>query len=212
VLVADGEHGRIATSDLVGMLVATRASGLPVLYRVAANEPARIMHALDSGVSGVVIPQVRTPDDVARAVAWCRYPPDGLRGIAPRRAADYGRTTDYLARANGLVTCCIQIETKEALDRLDDVLAVPGIDTVLIGPNDLSASMGHTGDLGHPDVEAAIAHVLARAQAAGIPAGIWAANSDGSRARRAQGFAWTTVGSDLDFLRSAAEQAAHASR
>ena len=127
LLVADGEHGPVATSDLVAMLIATRAAGVPVLYRVAANEPVRIMHALDSGASGVVVPQVRTVADAERAVAWCRYPPAGLRGIAPRRASGYGRATAaYLAGADDLVTCCIQVETREALDDLDAILAVPG--------------------------------------------------------------------------------------
>ncbi len=207
LLVADGEHGRVSTADLVSMLIATRAAGVPVLFRVGANEPIRIMHALDSGAAGVVVPQVRTVDDVARAVAWCRYPPGGLRGIAPRRASDYGRA-DYLAAANDLVTCCIQVETREALEGLDQILVVPGLDTVLVGPNDLAASLGHTGDLGHPEVESAIARVLERCRAFGIPAGIWAPTPEMARARHDQGFAWATVGSDVDFLVAAATRAA----
>ncbi len=213
LLVADGEHGPVATSDLVGMLIATRASGVPFLYRVAANEPVRIMHALDSGASGVVIPQVRTAGNVERAVAWCRYPPDGLRGIAPRRAADYGRATAaYLAAANHLVTCCVQVETREALGELDAILAVPGIDTILVGPNDLAAAIGHRGDLGHPDVEAAIARVVERARAHDVPAGIWTASAAQARERRAQGYRWATVGADYTFLVSAAEAAVTAVR
>jgi 4-hydroxy-2-oxoheptanedioate aldolase len=213
LLVVDGEHGRVATSDLVAILIAIRASGVPVLYRVGANEPVRIMHALDAGASGVIIPQVRTPDDAARAVAWCRYPPDGLRGIGPRRASDYGRSgAVYLAMSNDLVTCCIQIETAEALGALDEILEVPGVDTVLVGPNDFAAALGHTGDLAHPDVEASIAHVLARAIAHGVPAGIWTPNPEVARARREQGFHWTTVGSDVEFLLDAAERAARESR
>ncbi len=213
LLVADGEHGAVATSDLVGMLIAARASAVPLLYRVPANEPVRIMHALDSGASGVVIPQVRTVGDVERAVAWCRYPPGGLRGIAPRRAADYGRATAaYLAAANDLVTCCVQVETREALEQLDEILAVPGLDTVLVGPNDLAAAIGHRGDLGHPDVEAAIALVVERARAHGVPAGIWTASPAGARERRAQGYRWATVGADYTFLVSAAEAAVAAVR
>jgi 4-hydroxy-2-oxoheptanedioate aldolase len=209
LLVADGEHGPVATDDLVRMLIATRASGVPVLYRVAANEPVRIMHALDSGASGVVIPQVRTTADVERAVAWCRYPPDGLRGIAPRRASGYGReTAAYMARANRLVTCCIQIETREALKDLDAILAVPGIDTILVGPNDLAASLGHTGELGHPDIEAAYARIIDRARAHGIPAGAWAGSPTQARQRRDQGYAWATVGADYAFMVAAADAAA----
>lgn len=213
LLVADGEHGSVATSDLVAMLIATRAAGVPFLYRVAANEPVRIMHALDSGASGVVIPQVRSVADVERAVAWCRYPPEGLRGIAPRRAADYGRATAaYLAAANDLVTCCVQVETREALEQLDAILAVPGVDTVLVGPNDLAAAIGHRGDLGHPDVEAAIALVVDRARAHGVPAGIWTASAAQASRRRAQGYRWATVGADYTFLVAAAGAAVAAVR
>lgn len=207
-LVADGEHGPVATSDLVQMLIAVRGAQIPFLYRVGANEPVRIMHALDSGASGVVIPQVRTPSDVERAVAWCRYPPAGLRGVAPRRPSGYGRSTPaYLGSANASVTCCIQIETHEALDCLDDLLAVPGVDTVLVGPNDLAASIGHIGDIAHEDVEAAITRIAERAAAFGVPAGIWTGAAADVAHRRRQGFRWVTVGGDYSFLVSAAESA-----
>lgn len=208
LLVADGEHGPVATSDLVAMLVATRAAGVPILYRVAANEPVRIMHALDSGASGVVIPQVRTIADVERAVAWCHYPPRGMRGVAPRRASGYGRgTAAYMAVADELVTCCVQIETREALEGLDDILSVPGVDTILVGPNDLAASIGHTGQITHPDVEAAIVRVVERAKAHGVPAGIWTQSSTVARERRQQGYRWATVGADYGFMLAAADAA-----
>jgi 2-keto-3-deoxy-L-rhamnonate aldolase RhmA len=206
LLIVDGEHGPTGTAELMRTLIATRASGVPVLYRVGANEPVRIMHALDAGASGVVVPQIRTVADAERAVAWCRYPPGGLRGIAPRRASGYGRGTGaYMAAANALVTCCIQIETGEALADLDAILAVPGIDTILIGPNDLAAALGHIGELGHPEVEAAIRHIGERAAAAGVPAGAWAGSPAQARTRREQGFAWATVGSDYAFMVAAAD-------
>ena len=193
LLIADGEHGPIATADLVQMLIATRAAGVPILYRVAANEPVRIMHALDAGASGVVVPQIRTVADTQKAVAWTRYPPAGLRGIAPRRASEYGRhTAGYLGTANDLVTCCIQIETREALDDLD--------------------ALGHTGDIGHAEVEDAIGHVLERAREHAVPVGIWTLSAAQVRARREQGFAWATVGADYGFMLAAAEAAARESR
>jgi 2-keto-3-deoxy-L-rhamnonate aldolase RhmA len=208
LLVADGEHGPVDTAHLVSMLIATRAAGVPLLYRVGANEPVRIMHALDAGASGVVIPQVRTPADVERAVAWCRYPPAGLRGVAPRRASGYGRgTATYLAAADALVTCCIQIETREAMENLDAILAVPGVDTVLIGPNDLAAALGHLGEINHPEVGAAIDRVVERAKAAGVPAGAWAGSATQARQWRAKGFAWATIGVDYGFLAMAADAA-----
>jgi 2-keto-3-deoxy-L-rhamnonate aldolase RhmA len=208
LFVADGEHGPAATSDLVLMLIATRAVGIPILHRVGANEPVRIMHALDAGASGVVIPQVRTVADIERAVAWCRYPPVGLRGIAPRRASEYGRrTAAYMEGAGEAVTCCIQIETREALESLDELLDVPGIDTILVGPNDLSASLGHTGRITDPEIEDAIAHIVERATAHGIPAGAWTQSTAVARRRREQGFRWVTVSADYGFIVSAADAA-----
>lgn len=208
LFIVDGEHGPASTADLARILIATRAAGVPVVLRVGANEPVRIMHALDAGASGVVVPQIRTVADAEKAAAWCRYPPIGLRGIAPRRASGYGRgTAAYMAAANGLVTCCVQIETREALADLDAILAVPGIDTILIGPNDLAAALGHIGELAHPEVEAAIRYIGERAAAAGVPAGIWTASTDQARIRREQGFAWATVGVDYAFLLSAADAA-----
>ncbi|HEY6056608.1 MAG TPA: aldolase/citrate lyase family protein [Candidatus Limnocylindrales bacterium] len=205
-LVADGEHGQVAADDLVRFSIATRAAGVPLLYRVGANEPVRIMQALDGGASGVVVPQIRTVADVERAVAWCRYPPLGSRGVAPRRVSGYGRQAgEYMASANELVTCCIQIETRESLEGLDALLAVPGVDAILVGPNDLAASIGHTGDLGHPDVEAAIARVLERAVVAGVPAGIWTPSVSVTLRRREQGYRFTTIGADYGFIVSAAD-------
>jgi 2-keto-3-deoxy-L-rhamnonate aldolase RhmA len=106
------------------------------------------------------------------------------------------------------VTCCIQIETREALDDLDPILAVPGIDTILIGPNDLAAALGHTGVIDHPEVEAAIARILERAQANGVPVGIWTLSVAQARSRRAEGFAWATLGTDYGFMLTAADAAA----
>jgi 2-keto-3-deoxy-L-rhamnonate aldolase RhmA len=208
LLVADGEHGPVATSDLFQMVIATRAAQVPILYRVAANEPVRIMHALDAGASGVVIPQVRTVADVERAVAWCRYPPVGLRGIGPRRVSDFGRkTAEYMESANSAVTCCIQIETREALAALDQLLEVPGVDTLLVGPNDLAASLGHTGQIGDPEVEDAIAHIAERAAVHGVPAGAWTQSTAVARRRREQGFRWITVNADYGFMVAAADAA-----
>jgi 2-keto-3-deoxy-L-rhamnonate aldolase RhmA len=206
--IADGEHGPIATSDLVTILVATRAAGVPVLHRVGANEPVRIMHALDAGASGVVIPRIRSVADAEHAASWCRYPPRGTRGYGPRRAAGYGRqNARYLEAADSLVTCCIQIETREALEDLDSILAVPGVDAALIGPNDLAAALGHIGDLGHEEVEAAIASVEQRARQAGVPAGIWTPSVEVASRRREQGFRFVTVSSDYGFMAAAADAA-----
>ena len=112
-----------------------------------------------------------------------------------------------MAGANDAVTCCVQIETHEALDALDAILEVPGLDTILVGPNDLAASLGHTGQIADPEVEAAIAHIIERAKAHGVPAGAWTQSTTIAKRRREQGFRWITVGADYGFIVAAADSA-----
>jgi 2-keto-3-deoxy-L-rhamnonate aldolase RhmA len=214
-LVVDMEHGVADAAHLLSLCIAARAGGAAVLARIGANEPVRIMHALDVGAAGVIVPQIRSVADAERAVAWCRYPPAGLRGAAGRRPSDYGRhAREYFASANATVLCCIQIETREALEALDGILAVPGVDALLIGPNDLAAALGHLGDTGHSDVEAAIADIRQRALAAGMPIGIVSASPDpgGAIGRKEQGFSFVTVGGDAAFLAASADAALAAVR
>ncbi len=214
-LVVDMEHGVADAAHLQTLCIAARAGGSAILARIGGNEPVRIMHALDVGASGVIVPQIRSVADAKRAVAWCRYPPTGLRGAAARRPSDYGRRTrEYFSVADATVLCCVQIETREALDALDDILAVPGLDALLIGPNDLAAALGHLGEAGHPEVEEAIADVLARAHRRGLPIGYVSASPDPAPAvaRRKQGFSFVTVGVDFAFLAAGADAALAAVR
>jgi 2-dehydro-3-deoxyglucarate aldolase len=205
-LAVDGEHGVIDVGSIGPVLAATRAERIPVLFRVAENEQARIQHALDNGASGVIVPRIRSAADAARAAGATRYPPSGTRGIAPRRVSDYGRNAaTYLARANDVVTCCVQIETREALVDLDAILATPGVDAVLVGPYDLSGALGHPGELDHPEDVAAIARVLERARAAGVAAGIHVPNVEVARRRIAEGFDFVTVGADHGHLAAAVD-------
>ena len=214
-LVVDMEHGVADAAHLQDLCIAARAGGSAVLARIGANEPVRIMHALDVGAAGVIVPQLRSVADAERAVAWTRYPPTGLRGAAARRPSDYGRhTKEYFAAANDSVLCCVQIETREALDALDGILAAPGVDAVLVGPNDLAAALGHLGDVGHPDVAAAIDRIRQRSRERGLPVGYVSASPDPgpARARRDEGFSFVTVGIDFAFLASAADAALAAVR
>jgi 2-keto-3-deoxy-L-rhamnonate aldolase RhmA len=148
---------------------------------------------------------VRSAPDAARAARVTRYPPAGTRGIAPRRAGAYGRDGGYLERANGLVACVVQIETAEALADLAAILATPHVDALLVGPNDLAASIGHTGGLDHPENLAAIARVRDAAAAAGIPVGIHVRAGAEARGRLAEGFAFATVSSDVGILAAAVD-------
>ncbi len=196
-LAVDGEHGVVDVGTLGPILAATRASGIPMLFRVAENEQARIQHALDCGAGGVIVPRIRSAADAARAAAATRYPPVGTRGIGSRRVSDYGRNAaSHLAGANDVVACCIQVETREAVVDLDAILAVPGVDALLVGPYDLSGALGHPGQLDHPQSIAAIAAVRERATARGVAVGIHVPSVAVARRRIAEGFDFVTVGTD----------------
>jgi 4-hydroxy-2-oxoheptanedioate aldolase len=204
-LAIDGEHGVVDVGSLGPILAAIRPHGLPTLVRVAENEQARIQHVLDAGAGGVIVPRVRSAADAARAASATRYPPAGTRGIAPRRASGYGRDGGYLGRANDLVACVVQVETREALEDLAEILATPDVDALLVGPNDLAGALGHTGDIDHPENLAAIEDVRAAAVAAGMPVGIHVRTGAEARARLAEGFAFVTATTDVGLLAAAVD-------
>src|SRR5262245_28428011 len=169
-VLIDGEHGPFDLGGLQMVLAAFNGSKTVPIVRVPWNDPVRIKQVLDLGVDGVLVPMVNSPDEAKAAVAACKYPPVGTRGFGPRRASDYGRSTDaYTAQANDGTIVMLQIEHVKAVERIDAILAVPGIDVVCIGPTDLSGSAGVLRQFNHPTVTAAIDKVLARCRAKRLP-------------------------------------------
>lgn len=142
-LCLDMQHGVIGYDTAVPMLQTISATGITPIVRVPWCEPAMIMKMLDAGAYGIIVPLVNDRAQAEAAAAACRYPPRGIRSHGPTRAAYYAGF-DYLAHANDEVLCIPQIETVEALENLDDILSVPGIDAAYIGPMDLTISMGIT--------------------------------------------------------------------
>jgi 2-dehydro-3-deoxyglucarate aldolase/4-hydroxy-2-oxoheptanedioate aldolase len=170
----DMEHSAIGFEALRGHLQAARAAGgAACLVRVPSSDIAWTKRALDIGAEAIILPRVRSVDEVRELVSACRYPPEGTRGFGPHRAADYGRISgpEYMALANRSVLTIAQIEDAAAVRVLDGILAVPGLDSLVLGPNDLAGSMGHPGKPDHPEVLDAIRHVCSQARAAGIPVG-----------------------------------------
>ncbi|MDO8863467.1 aldolase/citrate lyase family protein [Haliea sp. E1-2-M8] len=173
-LLIDHEHAPFELRDIMNHLQAMAAYPVAPLVRPVEGSPALLKKLLDIGVQSFLIPMV---DDAAQAralVAALRYPPAGKRGLGTSmaRAADWNRVPDYLQKANAEICLIVQVETAEAMDNLDEILAVEGVDGVFIGPSDLSASMGHIGNAGHPDVVASISAALSRIKAAGKYAGL----------------------------------------
>jgi len=195
----DLQHGMIGLSDVLYMLQAISATPAVPLVRVPSLDPALIMGVLDRGAYGVICPMISTAAQTAELVQACRYPPNGNRSFGPARSLLYGGA-DYVAHANSEILVIPMIETVAAIDNLDAILAVEGVDMLYIGPNDLAFAFdGHVGPERQKS-EAAIAHVLDRARVAEIPVGIFC--SDGAEAARrvAQGFALVTPGNDFGIL------------
>jgi 2-keto-3-deoxy-L-rhamnonate aldolase RhmA len=170
-LFIDGEHGPIDAAELVSILQAV-GRDLACLYRVPQLGAGVIKRALDLGAAGVIVPQVETESAAIDAVRLSRYAPAGARGVGLGRAHRYGFAfREYLERANDEIVVVVQAEHARAAENIDRIAAVPGLDAVFLGPYDLSASLGHPGDIDHPAVTEAIDHITATCQAQGMPLG-----------------------------------------
>jgi 4-hydroxy-2-oxoheptanedioate aldolase len=174
-ILFDSEHSPVEIAGLLPLLQAASSGAATCIVRPAWNDPVLIKRVLDIGAQTVLLPFVQSSDEAHQAVRSCRYPPDGIRGASgTTRANDFGRTGNYLKSAAEQICVLVQVETGEALERLEQIAAVSGVDGVFIGPADLSASMGYLGNPGHADVQAAIKAAVGPIRAAGKAAGILA--------------------------------------
>lgn len=206
-LTIDLQHGVVDYQAMVGMLQAISTTATVPIVRVPWLEPGIIMKTLDAGAYGVICPMVNTREEAQRFVAYTSYAPQGTRSFGPVRALLYGGA-DYAAHANQTIVRFAMIETAQALDNLDAILSVEGLDAIYIGPSDLSLALGckPTFDDVEPKVAQAIDHILARAQAHGVKAGIHNGRPDVARARIAKGFRFVTVSSDARLLAAGSQQ------
>lgn len=192
--------------ETVGMqLLALRGTGVAPVVRVPIHDMAWIKRVLDAGAPNVMVPNIRSAAEAAEVVAWTRFAPEGLRGVAgSTRAGGWTRYKDYMARANDEIGVIVQIESREAVEQLDAICRVPGVDAVFIGPSDLAASYGHRGGAAKPEVQAVIAQAIATARAAGCAVGILAADGKAEHYLEA-GATMVGVGTDLHLLVGAAD-------
>jgi 2-dehydro-3-deoxyglucarate aldolase/4-hydroxy-2-oxoheptanedioate aldolase len=205
----DMEHNPLTLEAVQGHIMATKGSDTAPLVRVPWNDPVLIKPVLDIGAAGVIVPFIRTAEDARRAVAACRYPPDGIRGFGPRRPCQYGRIggPEYCRAANEAILVNVQIEHVDAVQNIDEIVNVPGVASIVIGPNDLSGSLGLMGQPRHPDVLKAIDKVIARARRAGVFVGIGAGEDPEQLMDWAdRGVQWLTMGCDFSLLIRAATQ------
>jgi 4-hydroxy-2-oxoheptanedioate aldolase len=189
------------------MLQAISTTDTVPVVRVPWLDPAALMKTLDAGAYGVICPMINTREEAQRLVAYTHYAPRGTRSFGPVRALLYGGA-DYPQQANDTIVTFAMIETAQALDNLDDILSVEGLDAVYIGPSDLSLALGcrPVFDDVDPPVAQAIDHILARAKAHGLVAGIHNGTAEGALARVAKGFQFVTVSSDARLIAAGAQQ------
>ena len=198
----DTQHGLIGSSEMVGMLQALSAAGVPGLVRVPGHEPADMMRALDAGADGVIVPLVNSASDALAAVRACKYPPLGERSWGPTRAAllrpDYGTE-----EANRRLLCIVQIETVAAVEAAAEILDVPGVDGLYVGPADLGISYGFPPQMlaermRHRSV---IEEILRAGRSRGLVCGIHAEDAASAAFWVQKGFRLVNVGSDAGLLR-----------
>jgi 4-hydroxy-2-oxoheptanedioate aldolase len=198
----DMQHGLIDYSDSLPMLMALTAGGTTPTVRVPENLPSHIGKALDAGAMAIVVPMVNSVDQCRAAVAATRYAPDGSRSFGPLRAMPT-QGPDYFDRANTDVLCVPMIETVTALNDLDAILEVPGVEAIYVGPADLSVSLGLSPDNRHPDFHDALDVIVAACRRHGVVPGIHT-NLATVEDRLERGFRMVTITADLVTLRTAA--------
>ncbi len=202
-LVIDLEHGSLSLQDVVNHLRAAKGFDVAVLARVPTLEQEKIKRVLDLGVHGILIPNVRTAEDVENVLRHCKYPPEGIRGVGGDRTIGWGiGVPEYLSRANAEILAIPIIETREATENIESILAVQGIDAIFFGPADLSASLGHLGSWFGGDCEERIEAVRSAAAERSISSGIVARGGAEARLKIASGFRMIGLGSDAALLMS----------
>lgn len=207
-LLLDAEHAPNDVLTLIPQLMALKDSPSAPFVRPPANDSIVIKRMLDAGFFNFLIPFVESAADAKRAVAATRYPPLGIRGVSVgHRGNRYGTVADYLEVANDNICVVVQIESRAAVEAIDEITAVDGVDAVFVGPSDLAAAYGHIGNPNHPEVQEAIAHVFERAKAGGKPSGILAPVHADAERYLSMGSTLVAVCADMGLLRNAAQAA-----
>jgi len=214
-LVLDMEHSVLELGEVQAIIQVLDAKQCPAIVRLTSNHPDQIKRVMDAGATGVMVPMIKSAADAEAAVAGVYYPPRGQRGVGLARAQGYGSSFQaYRQWLEENAVIVVMIEHVDAVKAIDEILAVPGIDAYIIGPYDLSGSMGRPGDLNHPDVQAAIAHVLEAGRHAQKPGGIHVIEPDPQalQQRIAAGFNFLGYALDIRILDSICRTHLHSIR
>ena len=202
----DGEHGPLGTAEILPILQAVghRAA---CIVRVPEAAETPIKQMLDLGAHGIIVPQVNTAEQAADVVRWARYAPAGTRGVGLARAHGYGfEFAEYMEKANDEIAVIVQAEHKQAVENIEAIARVPGVDAIQLGPYDLSASLGKMGQINDPEVVAAIERICSVSQTAGLPIGCFGVTPDAVKTDIRRGATLVCAGVDTLFLGRAAAQ------
>jgi 2-dehydro-3-deoxyglucarate aldolase/4-hydroxy-2-oxoheptanedioate aldolase len=195
-LFIDTEHGSF-NADSAQRILQAVDHRCPCIIRIPTNDEVWIKKALDIGAAGIIAPGVKSAAEAEQIVRMCKYPPRGTRGVGIGRAHGYGLTfREYVAAANDEIAVILQAENTNAVDSIDEIVQVPGVDAILIGPYDLSASMGKMGRINDAGVQAAIASVTECCRQAGIPLGIFADSAETAASFIEQGYTLIAISTD----------------
>jgi 2-dehydro-3-deoxyglucarate aldolase/4-hydroxy-2-oxoheptanedioate aldolase len=206
-LVLDMEHVAIDVPQALGIMQAIEATGTPVLTRLPWNDIVMIKKILDAGAQSIMLPFVQNPDEAKRAASYARYPPQGVRGVAGvHRASRWGNVRTYLKDANAEVMVSVQLETIGAVEKIEDIAAVDGIDGLFIGPADLAASLGMLGDMNNARVQELLERGAKFCNKIGKPIGIVAGTPEMAKRYADYGYDHVAVGVDVAMLVSRATE------
>ncbi|MBI4006054.1 MAG: 2,4-dihydroxyhept-2-ene-1,7-dioic acid aldolase [Gammaproteobacteria bacterium] len=204
-LFIDTEHGAFNPEQAQSMLQA--AGQCPCVIRLPSGDEIWIKKALDIGAAGIIAPQVHTPEQAKQIVQYCKYSPEGSRGVGIGRAHKYGMAfEDYINAANKQTAVILQAESQQAIDNIESIANIAGVDAIFIGPYDLSASLGCIGKVSDPKVREAINKAANSCQRAGIRLGIFGVSTDAVKPYIEKGFTLITVGVDTLFVIKSAKE------
>ena len=205
-ILLDTEHSPNELESLLTQLQAAAPYATHPVVRVAWNDMVTIKRVLDIGAQSLLVPYVSTAAEARSAVSYTRYPPAGARGVAgTTRASRFGRVKDYAKRADEEICLLVQVETQQALDNIEAICAIDGVDGVFIGPADLHASLGHTGEIAHPEVKPLIADAIRRIRKSGRAPVILTPSEADARQWLECGALFVAVGADVGILARGAE-------
>jgi len=213
-LVIDTEHGPMSVESTVDLLRAAELRGAPPVVRVAEASESAILRVLDIGAAGVQVPQVNSAETAHAVVRSSHYHPVGRRGLAMPRAAEYGALSvkEYFQRSLEQTLVIAQCESREGLEKLDEIAEVPGIDVIFLGPFDLSHSLGIPGEVENPQIKEAERRLVELCKKKGKAAGIFVVNGEAARRRIQEGFRYVAIATDSLLINAAARNELKAAR